>query len=179
MKGPRRLNEPLSVTCKVEDVRFLKFTKFSILILVKNFVKVGYLLPASNKNRQLYNQYARAKEADGDYKAALDAFTAISNVPEQTRLLLALQQVPQAISLIRSTGNSEGAQLVAMFFEGIGQHANVVEFWLMAGRKEDAFRVAQANGLVPHYAELLQKLDMATKDDCKCTFVKNVMKTKL
>ncbi len=66
---------------------------------------------------------------------------------------------------MRKTKSRDGAYFVANFFQEAGDFASVIEFYLLAGMREDAFNMAQTHHLMEHYSTLIG--DKATKEECK------------
>ena len=66
-----------------------------------------------------------------------------------------LDQVQQAFDLVREMASSEGATLVANYCLEVQNYRGAIEFFLMAKKSEEAFKLAQSHSQVDIYAELL------------------------
>ena len=144
-----------------------KHSHDSVLILpeAKNYAKVTELLPhiASSK---IHTQFAKAKEAEGDYAIALKAYERAKDYDSVVRILLKhLQNLHDAVRVVHEHRNSDGAKMIAAFFQKNKNYKSAVEFYLVANMKYEAFSLAQAHNEMQHYGEVLG--ESATIDDFK------------
>lgn len=80
---------------------------------MKNWNKVGDLLPYVTSNR-IYLQYAKAKEAEGQYQDAVKAYERARDHDSLIRLHLEHLNNPEvAVEIVQETKSIEGAKLVA------------------------------------------------------------------
>lgn len=66
-----------------------------------------------------------------------------------------LDQVQQAFDMVRSRPSAQGAQFVADYCVEVSDYRGAIEFLLLANKSEEAFKLAQAQGLVDVYCNLL------------------------
>ena len=66
-----------------------------------------------------------------------------------------LDQVQQAFDLVRSTASSQGALSVAEYCLETSDYRGAIEFQLIAGKSEEAFKLAQSQSIVDVYAGFL------------------------
>lgn len=66
-----------------------------------------------------------------------------------------LDQVQQAFDLVRTTASAQGAQLVADYCQETNDYRGAIEFLLLANKSEEAFKLAQSQGIVDVYAGFL------------------------
>lgn len=82
-------------------------------IKLRKWNKVGELLPNVSSNKILL-QYARAKEGEGKYEEALEAYNKAKDFDSAIRLHLEHLNNPEvAVELVQETKSVEGAKLVA------------------------------------------------------------------
>ena len=75
--------------------------------------KVGELLPQVTAPK-IHNQYARAKEAEGRYKEAAQAYANAKDWDAVIRINLDhLQNPEEAVRIVRETQSVDGAKMVA------------------------------------------------------------------
>lgn len=74
-----------------------------------------------------------------------------------------LDQTQEAFDLVRSTCSAEAAKLVAEYCMGVNDYRGSIEFLLIANNSEEAFKIAQAQGHVETYTQLLG--DHISSDD--------------
>jgi WD repeat-containing protein 19 len=63
-----------------------------------------------------------------------------------------LDQVQQAFDLVRNSASAQGAQLVADYCQETNDYRGAIEFLLIANKSEEAFKLAQSQGIVDVYA---------------------------
>lgn len=82
-------------------------------IKLKNWNKIGEILPNVTSNK-VYLQFARAKEHEGNYQEAANAYYTAKDFDSVIRLQLDYLNNPEiAVELVQETKSTEGAKLVA------------------------------------------------------------------
>lgn len=66
-----------------------------------------------------------------------------------------LDQAQDAFDLVRQSSSAQGAQLVADYCIEHNDYRGAMEFMLIANKSEEAFKLAQTNGIVEVYAGFL------------------------
>lgn len=126
-----------------------------IYIMSKDLAKAQPLM-SKVKTPKLHLQFAKAKEASGDYVAASDAYEFGRDLDSVVRLQLKhLNNPEKAFALVRETMSAQGAQLVARYCQNHGDFRGAIEFLLMAKRSEDAFELAKTHSEMEVYAKTL------------------------
>jgi WD repeat-containing protein 19 len=69
----------------------------------------------------------------------------------------------QAFDLVRTTSSTQGAILVSEYCNENNDYRSAIEFLLIAGKSDDAFKLAQTHSLVEVYATFLG--DAISSDD--------------
>ena len=80
----------------------------------------------------------------------------ISNVVRRIQLNQ-LKSPEQAVKIVRETQSVEGAKMVARFFESINDHSSAMQFLVLSKCYNEAFAMAQQNGLMELYAQVIGK----------------------
>ncbi|XP_075260010.1 WD repeat-containing protein 19-like isoform X2 [Convolutriloba macropyga] len=146
------------------------FEKAAIVyIKCKNWGKVGELLPhiASPK---LHLQYAKAREAEGKYREAIQAYTSAKDFDNVIRIQVDhLQNPEEAVRIVRETGSIEGAKLVAKFFVRMNDMESAIQFLVMSKCHDEAFQLASSHHHMKTYASILG--DDASLEDYKSVAV--------
>ena len=108
------------------------------------------------KNDQINSAFAKACVGAGHYEEAARAYMRASDIDKVIELKLRhLDQVQGAFDLVRNGASAQGAQLVAEFCQEGQDFRGAIEFMLLAGKSDEAFRLAQTNQLVEVYADIL------------------------
>lgn len=82
-------------------------------IRLKNWKKVGEILPNITSSK-VHVQYGRAKESEGRYQEAVDAYYAAKDFESVIRLQLDYLNRPEAaVQLVQETKSVEGSKMVA------------------------------------------------------------------
>ncbi|XP_033108550.1 WD repeat-containing protein 19-like isoform X2 [Anneissia japonica] len=135
----------------------------SVYIKSKNWNKVGELLPQVNSPK-IHIQYAKAKEADGRYKEAAKAYENAKDFDNVIRIQLDhLHNPEEAVRIVRETKSTEGAKMVARFFQKLNDFSSAIQFLVMSKCNDEAFQLAQQHGQMEVYAEIIG--DDATLED--------------
>ncbi|GFR90645.1 WD repeat-containing protein 19-like [Elysia marginata] len=127
----------------------------SVYIRGKNWGKVGELL---NKitSPKIHAQYAKAKEADGRYKEAADAYKMAKEWDNVIRINLDhLQNPEEAVMIVRQTQSVEGAKMVARFFQKLNDYGSAIQFLVMSHCNDEAFQLAQQHRQMEIYADII------------------------
>ncbi|TPX34511.1 hypothetical protein SmJEL517_g02844 [Synchytrium microbalum] len=130
----------------------------------KAWNRVASILPkAGSSNGKLWSAFAKAKETEGKYPEAVDAYEKTMDYGAAVRLCVEkLRDIARATELVRKTRSKDAALILANHFRGIGDYKSVIEFCLLADMKNEAFEIAQKHDVMDQYAELLQ--DQATPE---------------
>ncbi|XP_078116158.1 WD repeat-containing protein 19 [Sander vitreus] len=127
----------------------------SVYIRCKNWVKVGELLPHVFSPK-IHLQYAKAKEADGKYKEAAQAYESAKDWDNVIRVLLDhLYNTEEAVRIVRETQSIEGAKMVARFFLGLSDYGSAIHFLVLSQCNDEAFQLAQQHGQMEVYADII------------------------
>jgi WD repeat-containing protein 19 len=68
-----------------------------------------------------------------------------------------LKSPEQAVKIVRETQSIEGAKMVARFFESINDYNSAIQFLVLSKCYNEAFAMAQQNGLMELYAQVIGK----------------------
>ncbi|KAI8820676.1 WD repeat-containing protein 19-like protein [Fimicolochytrium jonesii] len=128
-----------------------------VWIKAKTWSKLGNILDRVS-SRQIFVQYARAREDVRDYTEAARAYEKAKDYDNVVRLFIDhLQNVEGAVAIVRRTRSRESARLVAKVFQSMRDYRAVVEFYLMAGMRQEAFELAQQKDVMEHFAEMVKE----------------------
>ncbi|TPX41030.1 hypothetical protein SeMB42_g05773 [Synchytrium endobioticum] len=119
---------------------------------------VARVLPKLGSDQTtIYGTFAKAKEAEGKYADAADAYEKSMDYGSVVRLCIEkLRDVPRATDLVRKTKSKDAAHILSNHYRAIGDYRSVIDFCLLADMKNEAFEIAQQNDVMDHYAELVQ-----------------------
>ena len=135
----------------------------AVYIKTKHWAKVGELLKYITSPKLLI-QYAKAKEADGRYKEAASAYKAAKDFDSVIRINLEhLQNPEEAVRIVKETKSTEGAKMVAKFFQKLGDFASAIQFLVLSHCNDEAFLLAQQHGQMEQYADIIG--ENATPED--------------
>lgn len=127
----------------------------SVYIRCKNWAKVGELLP-NVSSQKIHLQYAKAKEADGKYKEAAQAYESAKDWDNVIRVLLDHLNNPEdAVRIVRETQSIDGAKMVARFFQHLNDYASAIRFLVLSQCNDEAFQLAQQHGQMEVYADII------------------------
>ena len=128
----------------------------AVYIQCKDFSSAAPLMKKV-KSAKLHGQYAKAKEAVKDYKAAITAYEAAKNMDAVVRIYLDHLDNPElAFAIVRSTSSANAAQMVASYCRAKGNWAGAIEFLLMAKRGDEAFDLAERHDEMAVYADAIK-----------------------
>ncbi|XP_025088691.1 WD repeat-containing protein 19-like isoform X2 [Pomacea canaliculata] len=126
-----------------------------VYIRGKNWSKVGEL-QSKITSLKIHAQYAKAKEADGRYKEAAEAYKMAKEWDNVIRINLEYLQNPEeAVHIVQETQSVEGAKMVAKFFQHLNDYASAIQFLVMSHCNDEAFQLAQAHGQMEIYADII------------------------
>jgi WD repeat-containing protein 19 len=127
----------------------------SIYIQTKDFDSAKPLM-SMIKTAKLHSQYAKAKEAVRDFRAAVSAYERARDMDSVVRLYIDQLNEPElAFAIVRSTASSNAAQMVARYCTSKANWQGAIEFLLMAQRSEEAFQLAKEHDEMGVYATAL------------------------
>uniref|UniRef100_A0A7N8WU58 WD repeat-containing protein 19 n=1 Tax=Mastacembelus armatus TaxID=205130 RepID=A0A7N8WU58_9TELE len=127
----------------------------SVYIRCKNWAKVGELLPHVSSPK-IHLQYAKAKEADGKYKEAAQAYESAKDWDNMIRVLLDHLNNPEdAVRIVRETESIDGAKMVARFFLRLNDYGSAIHFLVLSQCNDEAFQLAQQHGQMEVYADII------------------------
>jgi WD repeat-containing protein 19 len=126
-----------------------------MFVKTKNWDKVGTLLSKVSAPKY-HGLYAKAREADGHYKEAAEAFKRAKDYDNFVRIKLEhLHSPDEAVQIVRETGSVEGAKMIAKYFQRMGDLATALQFLVVSQCNKEAFELAKSQNLLDTYAELV------------------------
>ncbi|XP_037530887.1 WD repeat-containing protein 19 [Nematolebias whitei] len=135
----------------------------SVYIRCKNWTKVGELLPNVSSSK-IRLQFAKAKEADGKFKEAAQAYEGAKDWDNMIRVLLDHLNNPEdAVRIVRETQSVDGAKMVARFFLRLNDYGSAIHFLVLSQCNDEAFQLAQQHGQMEVYADIIGS--EATQED--------------
>lgn len=155
LEGKKSYSEAASLYEKAEN-----WDKAAAMyIRMKNWNKVGELFSNITSHR-IQLQYAKAKEADGNYLEASKAYKVAKDYDNLIRIYLNHLNNPQeAVAIVQETNSIEGAKLVASFFEKVNDFASAIKFLMKSECFDEAFQLARNRSQMELYGEILQGYD--------------------
>lgn len=124
-------------------------------IKLKNWSKVAQLLPNITSNK-IHIQYAKAKETEGKYQEAAEAYYNAKDFDSVIRLQLDYLNNPEvAIELVQETKSIEGAKLIARFFQRLNDFPTAIRFLVLSKCHDEAFELARKHSKLQLYGEIL------------------------
>ncbi|KAL1115932.1 hypothetical protein AAG570_005427 [Ranatra chinensis] len=160
LESVKKLNDAAFLYEKAESYN----SAAAAYIGMKNWKKVGELLPKVTQPK-IYQQYAKAKESDGDYQTAVNSYSSAGDVENVVRLLIdKLNQPQRAVAVVQESRNIEAAKMVAKFFEKVGEHSSALKFLVMSRCENEALRLCKEHGLIELYANLITE-EMGGSED--------------
>uniref|UniRef100_A0A0L8I442 Anaphase-promoting complex subunit 4 WD40 domain-containing protein n=2 Tax=Octopus bimaculoides TaxID=37653 RepID=A0A0L8I442_OCTBM len=127
----------------------------SSYIKCKNWNKVGELLHNVTSSK-IHIQYAKAKEVDGHYKEAVEAYRLAKDWDNVIRIYLEFLQNPEAAAqIVKETKSVEGAKMVSQFFQKLDDFNTAIEFLVVSGCNDEAFQIAQMHDAMEIYARII------------------------
>jgi WD repeat-containing protein 19 len=125
----------------------------SLYIQLKKWKEAAQLMNLISTPKLLI-QLAKAKETEGQFKDAEEAYERAGDFESVIRLNLQKLDNPDKAKLVAQTKcpTSTAANLLADFYEQKGDRRQAIEFLVLAGKREDAFVIAQSYDLMEVYA---------------------------
>ncbi|XP_071452490.1 WD repeat-containing protein 19 [Hetaerina americana] len=128
----------------------------SLYIKLKNWKKVGDMLPSISSSK-IHIQYAKAKEAEKQYKDAALAYENAKDYESVIRVSLDYLSDPDtAIRIVKMTNSTEGAKMVARFFQKLNDYGSAIQFLVMSGKLDEAYKMAKTHDRMELYAQFLE-----------------------
>jgi WD repeat-containing protein 19 len=127
------------------------------LIQVKNWPKVS-LLYNKISNPKIFALIGKAKEEERNYSEAANAYEKAKDYDSVINILIVhMNDLEHGASLVRKTGATESAKLVAQLYLKDRKFSLAVEFYIMAGLKIEAFQLAKEQNIVEYFSTLIQE----------------------
>ena len=115
----------------------------AIYIRLKDFHSVSPIMRHITTPK-LHYAFAQAKEHEGSYIEAVEAYEKARDMDSVIRICLKhINQPQRAFDIVRKTRSAEGARLIVEYCQSIGDFQAAIEFLLMAQRSDDAFALAR------------------------------------
>ncbi|KAL0273759.1 UNVERIFIED_CONTAM: hypothetical protein PYX00_006365 [Menopon gallinae] len=131
----------------------------AMYIKVKNWAKVGELFPKVTSHK-IHLQYAKAKEAQGNYEEAAKAYRLAKDYDNLIRVNLNHLKNPQeAVAIAQETNSLEGAKMVAAFFQKVNDFSSAIKFLVMSQCFDEAFQLSRRTGQMELFGEILKGHD--------------------
>lgn len=123
----------------------------------KNLKAAGRLLPLI-QSRNIIGIYAAAKEREGQYKDAAEAYAQAEDWENSVRLKVEkLNDLTGAYDVVRKTKSADAAALVANMCKKKGDYNSAVEFLVLCSSLPEAFELAKEHNLMFSYESALLK----------------------
>lgn len=127
----------------------------SIYIAAKKFSRAAPLM-AKISSTKLHAQFAKAKKAQKDYKAAAEAYSRARDMDSVVEIYLEhIGEPDKAMEIARQTQSARAAQMVAAHCNTTGNYKGAIEFLLMAKRQSEAFQLAKTCDGMDVYVAIL------------------------
>jgi WD repeat-containing protein 19 len=111
---------------------------------------------AKVSNDNLNSAFAKLCVLAGRHDVAVVAYRRAKDMDKVVELNLRhLDNVQGAFDLVRETASAQGAQLVADYCVDHNDFRGAIEFLLIANKSDEAFKIAQTNGIVEIYTNIL------------------------
>ncbi|XP_055855460.1 WD repeat-containing protein 19 isoform X1 [Episyrphus balteatus] len=134
-------------------------------ISVKMWNKVNQILPNVTSTK-LHATYAKAKEAEGQFKEAISSYRIAGDLDAVVRIYLDQLQDPHSASeIVLESRSVEGAKMLAKFFQKIGDIEQALQFLVICGCVQEAFSLAQRHNKLRQHGELLERHENAKSAD--------------
>lgn len=127
----------------------------AVYIKSKSWNKVGELLSKVSSTK-LHAQFAKAREADGHFQEAARAYEKAHDFDSAIRVYLdQLKSPDDAVRVVKETASTEGAKMVARFFQKMGDYSSALQFLVMSNCNNEAFAIAETYNHMEQYAEVV------------------------
>ncbi len=144
-----------SASMYVKAKHFEKAAQIYIQFLLKNDksrISEATVIMEKVENNALNSGFGKVCAQAGRFEDALKAYKRANDFDKVVEIQLRfLDQVQQAFDLVRSTSSAQGAQIVADYCQEHGDFRGAIEFLLIAGKSEEAFKLSQSNNIVEVY----------------------------
>jgi WD repeat-containing protein 19 len=125
----------------------------SIYIQSKNFTAAKPIMDFI-RSTKLHVLYAKAKEAEGNFRAAVQSYEVANDLVSVVNLSLnKLNEPEKAFEIARKSRSPEAAALVAKFCQKTGDHRGAIEFSILSRRGDLAFNVAKTTNEMAFFAD--------------------------
>jgi WD repeat-containing protein 19 len=138
----------------------------SIYISLKMFTNAAPLM-SKIKSPKLLILWAKTKESEGNYQEAEHAYEKAEDWENVIRLNLNfLDDAVKAKTIFKAKSQSQGcAMMLAQYFERKSMKKEAIEYLVLAGKKEEAFMLAQSCDDMESFANALK--DFPVEDELK------------
>lgn len=139
----------------------------AIYIQIKHLKQAIPLIEKINSPK-LLRELAKAKEAEKQYKEAEKAYERANDWENVIRLNVQYLDdgIEKAKELLRQKcPTASCAQMLAEHCVKTNNHKEAIEFFLMAGKKEEAFMMAQSHDEMDTYRDVITKIDDKNIDE--------------
>lgn len=128
-------------------------------IELKNWNKIGQLLPHI-KSASTFIQYAKAKEAMGNYKECVGAYERAEDYENVVRVDLDyLNDIRHAVEIVKSKKCTEGTKRIADYCTKHGDFAAAIQFLILSKCYQDAFLLSQQHKKLNEFGKFLLEED--------------------
>lgn len=128
-------------------------------IELKNWTKIGQLLPHI-KSATTFIQYAKAKEAMGNYKESVGAYERAEDYDNVVRVDLDhLNDIRHAVDTVKAKKCTEGAKRIADYCNKHGDYDAAINFLILSKCYEDAFLLSQEHKKLIEFGKFLLEED--------------------
>jgi len=125
------------------------------IVETKSLAAAARLLPRLTSPK-IFALYAKAKEKEGSFKEAKEAYEKAGDLDSVVRLNVEqLNNLAEAHLIVRRTKSVEAAELVARHCKKAGDYRTAIEFLLLARRTAEGFDLANAHNEMAAYATAL------------------------
>lgn len=144
------------VKCEQFERAAYIYTKYIIRSDKSRIAEAAKIIEKVTHNDQINSAFAKACVGAGQYEEACRAYQRANDLDRVIELKLRhLDQVQSAFDIVRNGASAEGALIVAEFCQEGSDFRGAIEFLLLAGKSEEAFRLAQTHSLVEVYSDFL------------------------
>uniref|UniRef100_A0A1A9VGQ4 Uncharacterized protein n=1 Tax=Glossina austeni TaxID=7395 RepID=A0A1A9VGQ4_GLOAU len=136
-----------------------------LYISLKMWHKANQILPQV-KSTKLHATYAKAKESDGRFQEAIESYRIAGDLDACVRIYLDNLCDPHTASeIVLESRSVESAQLLAKFYQKIGDIDQALHILVLCGCVEEAFALAQRHNKLKLHGELLERYQNGKSSD--------------
>uniref|UniRef100_A0A8D9BEH2 WD repeat-containing protein 19 n=1 Tax=Cacopsylla melanoneura TaxID=428564 RepID=A0A8D9BEH2_9HEMI len=136
-------------------------------IQLKNWTKIGQLLPHV-KSVSTFIQYAKAREAMGNFKESVDAYERAEDYDNVVRVDLDhLNDIRHAVDTVNAKKCVEGAKRIADYCNKHGDFGAAIHFLILSKCYQDAFLLSQEHKKVHEFGKYLLEEDEPNTTELK------------